>query len=318
VNTYTFRLRFTVSHAPALLHDGESLELALSGLPGPCILVPFYGGLVRDAKEFVLKASGFPTEEHAREAGERTRAALRITFTDLRVGLSVGDRPSTLSFGKVVHDQASESGYELRGDAHGLLVYPDEPPVCFMSMQGSLVVTSPLDTFTEQFAKTFEKNPSSTDAVTLGLELYGLSYFETSARARFVTLISAIESSAKRVTRTSEAKDFVDDLISQTRASQLSETDKHQLAAALGNLKTESISSACRRFVEENGEPGDADTWAQCYQLRHSMLHSGSTPVELRDLLPKLDEVVRRVLLKVVSHRTSDTTRERTEQNASP
>jgi hypothetical protein len=177
VNTYTFRLRFTVSHAPAFLHDGESLELALSGLPGPCILVPFYGGLVRNAKEFVLKASGFPTEERAREAGERTRVALRITFTDLRVGLSVGDRPSTLSFGKIVHDQASESGYELRGDAHGLLVYPDEPPVCFMSMQGSLVVTSPLDTFTEQFAKTFEKSSSATDSVTLGLELYGLSYF---------------------------------------------------------------------------------------------------------------------------------------------
>ena len=307
MSTYTFRLRFTVSHAPAFLHDGESLDLALSELPGPCLLVPFYGGPVRDAKEFVLKSSGFPTKEAAREAGEQARTALRITFTDLRVGLSAGDRPST-SFGKIVHDQASASGYELRGDAHGLLVYPDEPPVCFMSMQGSLVVTSPLDTFTEQFAKTYEKNQSFTDSVTLGLELYGLSYFETSARARFVTLISAIESSAKRATRTTEAKDFIDGLISQTRASQLPEADKHQLATALGNLKTESSTSACRRFVDENGEPGDGETWARCYTLRHAMLHSGSKPVELPDLLPKLDEVVRRVLLKAVSHDTSAAT----------
>ena len=306
MRTYTFRLRFTVSHAPAFLHEGESLELGLAGLPGLCVLVPCGGGLVKKAKEFVLKSSGFPSEEAAREAGERARRALRITLTELRVGLSAGDRPSTLSFAKAMRDQARKNGYDLRGDAHGLSVYPDEPPVCFASARVTLAVTSPLDSFVEPYSRTFEGDSSTTDSFSLGMELYGLSYFETSARARFVTLISAIESSAEREPRSAEAKDFIDGLVSQARASQLSEAERNRLATALGNLKTESSTSACRRFVDDNSDPGDGETWEQCYKLRHAMLHSGSTPGELQGLLPKLDEIVRKALLRVVSQDAGD------------
>jgi hypothetical protein len=306
VSTYTFRLRFTVSHAPAFLHDGETLQLELAGLPRPCILLPYAGDSVRDAKEFVLKSSGFDSEDAAREAGARARRALQLALVELRIGLSSGDRPSTLSFGKVVLDEAREAGYELRGDAYGLTVYPEDVPVRFASMQAEIVVTTPLDTFVERFSRIYEDDSSRGDSVSLGLELYGLSYFESSARARFVTLISAIESSVTRAPRTEQAQEYIDGLIAETRDSPLPENGRKQLAAALRNLKTESITTACRRFVDENGSPGDAETWERCHKLRHTMLHAGRTPSDLRESLPQLDEVVRRVFLAVAQGEPGD------------
>ena len=306
MSTYAFRLRFTVSHAPAFLHDGGALDLELPGHSQPCSLRPLDADRIRDAKDLTLNSAGFPSEDAAREAGERARRALRLVLVDLRKGFDVGDRPSTLSFGKVVLDQAREMGFELRGDAHGLTVYPDDIDVRFASMKAEAVVSSPLEKFVDGFTEDYERGFATADRASLGLELYGLSYFESSARARFITLITAIESSVKPTRRSAEAQRHVEALIKATQASELLKDDSRMLVAALGNLKNESIAAACRRFVSENGGPGDVEIWERCHKTRHAMLHAGGTPSDLRGLLPKLDEVVRRSLLNLARGGSDD------------
>jgi hypothetical protein len=197
-------------------------------------------------------------------------------------------------------DKAKEMGIELRGDPHGLVIYPDDPSIQFMSIQATAVVSSPIARFKERFNKYSEIGPPITDEQALGLELYSLSHFEASARARFVTLISAIESTVTPIDRGTAAQAHLDSLIQLTQASTLDEAEKKTLLNALGNLKTESITTACRRFVQTYGQENDVLLWQECHSARHKLLHSGKATKSINELLPKLDSLVRSVLIESV------------------
>lgn len=295
--TYKFRLKFRVSHTHAFEHDGETLELPLVRHAQPAVLAALSGGPIRDATVFTVKCGGFESGAAALGAGEQTRCALRLALAGMPVGLDIADRPGTLRFGKVVVDAARERGIGLRPDYNGLEVYPDGSSIQFVSMNAHAVVSGPLDAFLDSFAKAYRGNPTVDEDVSLALELFGLSFFESSLRARFVTLISAIESAVHPTARSVEALQQVAVLIEATESSTLAESEKKTLVAALRNLKRESITSACRAFVEHNGRPGDAEVWQKCHNARHKMVHEGQAPDELPALLPDLEGLVRRVLL---------------------
>ena len=305
--TYMFRLKFRVSHAPAFMHDGETLELPLGRHTQPAILAALTGGRIRDATVFTVKCGGFASDAVALAAGEQTRCALRLALAAMPVGLDIADRPGTLSFGRVVVDEAREKGIELRPDYNGLEVYPDWSSIRFVSIEMRAVVSGPLDAFLDSFAKAYRGNPTVDEDVSLALELFGLSFFESSLRARFVTLISAMESAVHTKPRSSEAQQQVAALIEATESSTLAESEKKTLVAALRNLKRESITSACRTFVERHGRPGDAEVWQKCHNARHKMVHEGQAPHELPALLPDLESLARRVLLTAALGEQSDT-----------
>ena len=297
--TYTFRLRFTLP-LPTLSHDAPEVELPLPGHQVPAILKARGAPSIKEATSFTITAQEFPSETAAREAGERVRTTLQLTCVDLRSGLDTTDRPSTVGFGKLVLEKAKEIGIDLRGDPHGLVVYPDNPRTKFMSVQATAVVSSPIDRFKERFSKYLTIGPPITDEQALGLELYSLSHFEASARARFVTLISALESTVTPTDRGAVAQAHLNSLIQVTQAAKLDEADKKTLVNALGNLKTESITTACRRLVQTYGQEGDELLWQECHSTRHKLVHSGKASKSIHELLPKLDSLVRSVLIESV------------------
>jgi hypothetical protein len=75
----------------------------------------------------------------------------------------------------------------------------------------------------------------------------------------------------------------------------------------LGNLKQESIRSACRRLVETYGEnPADtheARAFARAYTIRSTLLHEGESPpgTDLAAELRTLDLLVRRLIVRHVA-----------------
>jgi len=299
VTTYTFRLRFTLP-SPSLSHDSDEIALPLPGHHQHAILRARGAVSIKESTSFIISATQFPSEDAARKAGEKVRDTLRLTCADLRTGLDAAARPSTLGSGKLVLDKAKEMGIELRGDPHGLIVYPDNPNLKFMSISATATVSSPIDRFKERFSKYFVLDTEIDESQTLGLELYSLSHFETSVRARFVTLISAIESTVQPTERSKAAQVLLDSFIEQIQGSALEEIEKKTLINALGNLKTQSITTACRVFVETYGEKDDVTIWQECHATRHKLLHAGKAPKNIGELLPKLDDLVRRILIASV------------------
>jgi hypothetical protein len=296
MSTYTLRLRFTLA-SEALYHDGEVIELSISGHPMPIYLQSQPIGPIKDARAFTLISRGFPSAEVALIIGERIRSALRLTCTDLGTGLNASDHPSTLNFGKAILDRMKENGVELRGEPHGLTVYPDENNIQFMSVQATGVVSNPIEWFTQRFSKYCDANATINEQLMLAFELYGLSKFETSVRARFITLISCIESAAPILERSAESQLHVGELLKATENSFLHEAEKKQLLNALQNLKQESIAACCRAFVNKHGQSGDVEVWNECHRIRHKLLHAGKSDEQIDSWFIKLDKIIRRVLI---------------------
>jgi hypothetical protein len=121
----------------------------------------------------------------------------------------------------------------------------------------------------------------------LAFELYRLSHFEAAERARFLTLVTAIESVSQAKVRSAEASAHVEKLIGLTRDSGLPDAEIASLVGSLNWLRNESISKTGRDLVE--ALLGDAHyagkvakTFIQyCYALRSEFVHSGKPSDEV-------------------------------------
>lgn len=146
----------------------------------------------------------------------------------------------------------------------------------------------------------------------MAFELYGLSHFESAPRARFVTLISAIETISETKPRNAEALKHVERLIKFTHNSGLPRSEINSLLGHLGWLKRESISKAGRDLVgtllESNEYGGEQakDFFQHCYNLRSELLHGGKPKddtVNLGLLVVHLDHLVADLLVASTRHR---------------
>ena len=138
---------------------------------------------------------------------------------------------------------------------------------------------------------------------TLAAQLYNQSHFHLSDTARFLTLISAIEALAEQRSKPPATVALIDRLMEMAAAA----GNPDDLNNGLGNLKQESIRSACRRLVETYGEnPADtheARAFARAYTIRSTLLHEGEPPpgTDLAAELRTLDLLVRHLIVRHVA-----------------
>jgi hypothetical protein len=100
------------------------------------------------------RIGGFATEGEARRVGQRLGDILLVVGAVTKLGIDVGlSRPSTVGFGEAVLAAVrNETGKELRGENHGLMVY-EEGAVAFMNFQarGSVLISA--DEFKKRLGK---------------------------------------------------------------------------------------------------------------------------------------------------------------------
>lgn len=298
MSEYAIRLRFLLPPGQRLHHAEQVIEIPLDD--GRSLkLTAVGGGPIEETHNLVVRTGGFSSEAEALEFGKRLKRALRISFAQLSYGVDLGNDSATTGVGQVVRDRARGMGFVLSGDVHGLCVFPEEPPVTCISCRGSGQVYRPIDDLSMRCKEAFRHDVAITPRQELGLELFSLSHFETSLRARFLTLFSAIESVIELKQRSHDARAHVDELVKMTQAcSLLGAEERNQLVSALGNLRSESIATACRGYVADHGNEKDSDLWKQCVPVRNELLHRGETSANLAALVPQLSNVVSSVLLK--------------------
>lgn len=260
---------------------------------------------LKDSSEFIIKGVGSSTEEEAREEGMKVKNALMWFGINNRLGVnfikSTGKSSNFLK--KELFDKFGVTVL----DDNGLNIYPEnDESTVFISFSGEgYGIHKPLKPFAETFQNGL--NIELNKKKKLSLELYNASHFESSIRAKFLTLIIAIESLISPIKKSDEAVKFIESLIEQT--GQQAREDIKSLVDRLGDLKIESISSSAKSLVKKHLEYKQYDGnsaegfFKKCYDIRKKLVHDGDLPEGIGDLSKitiNLDKMVSDLLISCV------------------
>lgn len=224
--SYRFRIRFRIHRVWFLNDDEPTLKIRGSLGQGSCTLSSLGGTPIKEAEWLVLQSTGdgFPSREEAVSAGRSAKNAIRWCSALMRVGLDLGDdriHGGTSNYLK--RKIMEERGVRVLNEPHGLMVYEEDEqhPTRFSSASGSLQVGKPVAAFEESFLEAIDRNLRPSEKRILAFERYGLSHFEASPRARFLTLISAVETIIEYKPRSAEVLEHVTNLVEATKSSEL-------------------------------------------------------------------------------------------------
>jgi hypothetical protein len=305
---YRFRLRFHLPHDTNIELDDPLVEIPASLPDGaPYVLKAVGEKPIRETDALIINSRGFPTEEEAAAAGEAAKAALLYTATKLRFGVDVGrDQPMGM-FGQVMKDQFREThGGELRSDIHGLTVYDDSVETVFASISGQGSVGKSGAGFLQLLGHVLERSPSLSDKEKLALELFSSLHFEASLRARFLTLVTIVETLSENPSRPAKALAHVEKLEKETEKAELEPGERASILGALKWLRVQSIGQKTRSLVSSHlgetafGEKRADKFFADCYEVRSTMTHYGKTPSAINLLMPELERLVAELLYAIV------------------
>lgn len=306
MSTCHFRVRFRLPEHRFLDSEERTLHIRTSPDSRAYVLDAVSGGALRDSQWLLIKdvGGGFATEAEALRAGRHVKNAVMWWGAKERVGVDVGDDTTDTVVTQYAIDLVrEEQGIRLLNELHGLQVYEEdlELPTQFVASSVEATLRKSIDVFKQHFCQAVDMGLELNDRETLAFELYGLSHFESAERARFLTLISVVESISEAKARSPEAVGHVEELIRLTRESGLPSAEISSMVGSLNWLRQESISKTCKDFVETflggeqyGGKPAKK-FFEVCYAVRSQLVHNGKPSdetLDFRTLVTELDRLV--------------------------
>lgn len=200
-----------------------------------------------------------------------------------------------------LHDLPEET--VILNDDVGLTLVDASRKTVFAGVgQPHVTIGLPIGHFADAFAEGYSLAPALSERSILALELFSASRFEASLRARFLTLVSAIECIAERPRRADDAMELVKSFQKQLRDAKLNDTDHAQLVGGLKDLQNRSIGGSCKTLVAEHCGADKANFFGDCYKARSRLVHRGRTDFDLRSNTVLLEELVSKTIVKSISH----------------
>jgi hypothetical protein len=143
---------------------------------------------------------------------------------------------------------------KIRNNTHGLVAYPSTEQPVFVEVENfdkSLIVLVPLDRFEKAFVASIALNHMLTDEERVAFSLFNASFFQSTADARFLLLVMAVEVLIDRLDESPDARQKIVGFIADINNSSIDKEDKESLTEHLRNLQRESIGKAGRRLVKD-------------------------------------------------------------------
>jgi hypothetical protein len=302
MSTYAFRITCKLAGNNFAIKENTPLVL-----PAPTLPIQVMLGKSKDQTEgrtLILQGGGFSSEEEARAAGIPVKTAVMLAGLLLGFGIDVGTDQVLSPAPQHTDSQPIE---RWQPAVHGLQVVAELDRLAFGFVYfGRPILKRPISNsnLEEKVTESYAPDKALTKKQTLAAQLYSQSHFQSSDAARFLTLISAIEALAERQRRAPATVALVKRMIEKAAtAGDLEESERKSLTDGLGNLKRESISSACRRLVRTHcGDPA-VENFTRAYGIRGELLHNGepSSETDLTVELLHLDTPVRRLVVNHVA-----------------
>lgn len=291
--TYAFRLRFHVEPAHRFV-SSESVVV----VPGTSVrLSAPKDTTFAETDVLKLAATGFATEEGARQEGMRWFDAVLIAGLRRGTGFDLGrfKLGGGLTAAGIAHF-SQQAGVEVRNDIHGLDVYEDHGQK-FAQIDAHASTTSALESFFADLKQGCEAKPMS-EKLRLACELYGLSRFAHAPRIHFLTLVTAVEALADPQPLGGEVPALVDGWLKTLPPSLAKDSS---FPNRLRDLKEESISRACARVIDGALRPERTKEFKNLYQKRSTLVHEGCVDgTDFVEEAAAAEELVRDLLLKMV------------------
>ncbi len=291
--TFAFRLVVLLPQTHCIGVSEEKVELVLHGFSGDVVVMRSHqeGLLLKDSAQPVFESKGYANEEEALAYGGALKNALRLAGVIAGSGIDVGnDRPRGLRLAPAGKAVFEEQGVRVLDDVIGLQVYEERGNEFIVSGSTSGKVTHEFAQFGDAVRSGLELGTSLSEQQSLACDLYAAAHFETSARARLLTLVSAAEVLGETRKRTAEVRELVLGFVEQTKAAMATTTDEHrrELKSLLGQLGRETNQSLKWRTVRlaqtygGEGVYGSNDLpakelMAEAYDVRSQLVHEGIT-----------------------------------------
>ena len=237
--TYCARYRFTLL-TPLEVEKGKPVDVAIPGLPS----VTFEMG--EEAYPVghwaIARIGGFATEEEARRVGQRLGDILLVVGAVTKLGIDVGfSRPSTVRFGEAVRAAVrKETGEELHGETHGLMVY-EEGAVAFMNFQARGSVQIPAGAFEERLGNWAEPSSGLTERQRNCAALINDSLFVPQSEGQFILRISAVEALCEQTVLDPRYLSAIEQLEQQLASQTLDEEIRKTLQVAVPDADREQV-----------------------------------------------------------------------------
>jgi len=288
--TFCFRIRFRRSPRERLAVEESSIEVSRAP-NGSVVKLSAFGaeGSIEESEELVLSGCGYCTAEDAGLAGSVFRQGLALALARNLIGVDFRSRGPSSSI-PPIGLQHFASLFRLTGpvaeDRYGISVHEKLPDLHFIKMGDvSPIVTKPLGKVVESLCGFVAVEPRLSTAEEVAFEFFNASFFQAGADARFLLLMTAIETLIDPAERSSEAHKHVDSLIAATAENDVIEDEERlSIQGSLRLLKRESFRQAGKRVVAERLRDREYEGksaskyFSDCYGFRSRLVH-GLDPI---------------------------------------
>lgn len=279
--SWCFRIRFRMGLSVKLnVDDAEWVLASRDESPAVSLKSPVEGEPIGDAKQLVLSACGYPTQDAAWSAALAWRSVIQRAFARLGIGADFGDRAPKGAFTEAGLRWLEETHAVARvlNDEHGIMVFAEHPKPQFASQSATGVVGKPQERVALAIAQARADGVRLSAKEVLAFDLFGAAFFQPSADARFLMLMMALETLVDQRPRSAAVRDLVDALTEQVRQSDLAPGDCASLIGSLQSLKHESVGQAGRRTAGGLGtrkymNKSAKSFFNECYEVRSALVH---------------------------------------------
>ena len=190
----------------------------------------------------------------------------------------------------------TNNGRQLIQDQGNVTFYEDDLPVDFIEAHGTCTQTRHITCLIDKIVSIPHE---VSEEIVLASEIYCLTHFESSSRAKFLALITAIEVLGAPTDRSAEEIEVVKKICDFVKSSQLPDEQRNKLLSACGNLRKRSIGDSVRGIVKQHLGSEREEEFASLYQIRNKLAHRGPR-LDLGREVAQLQSIVEQLLASLV------------------
>jgi hypothetical protein len=294
IESWCFRIRFRMGLTVQLMVDEPEWVLTPPDeTPAVTLRASQEGQPIQGAEQLVLIAKGYPDEQAALSAALDWQSVIMRAFARLAIGADFGERAPKGAFTEagLRHPEEAHGLPRVLNDEHGIMVFNEDPPPRFASIPPLTVASITPRARVALAIEAARDTERLSDREALAYDLFGASFFQPSVDARFLMLMTALETMIEQGPRPNDVKAWIDELISQTHQADLDTRERDSLLGSLRGLKErESVGQAASRAIEVlrsrtyQGKSARA-FFSDCYKVRSALVHGDGPSREQVDAL---------------------------------
>lgn len=231
-------------------------------------------------------AEGFSTAGEAEEVG--LKVARGFLWTAIQGGCSA----------RLIYHTPLPCGVYDRTQSKGTV----------LSLSGTATLNKGIANIVGPLDNVISSNNKVDSRLLVALEIFAAARLQTTERARFVGIVSAIEPIAvQRKYEDDKLAALLANFKEQLNSSDLDQSLITSLCGRIDQLRRESVSRAIECLVRDS-LPDDAEALAtikDAYSLRSKILHEGSTDADLQEKSREAEEIIRKIFELKISEYTS-------------